>query len=127
MLSVSGIYVALGGLLLIALTFRVVRLRQRLGVALGDGGNVALKRAIRVHANCTEYLPLGLVLLVALDLRQLAPVWLHVLGAMLLTGRVLHALGVSRTQEPFPVRVTGMLLTLAAIVVASARLLITYL
>ncbi len=126
MLSVSGIYVALGALLLVGLGLRVARLRHRLGVALGHGGHVALKRAIRVHANCAEYLPVGLVLLVALDLRQAGALWVHVLGAALLSGRVLHALGVSRTREPLPVRVSGMLLTVGAIVGASLRLLLTY-
>ena len=44
---------------------------------------------------------------------------LHALGLALLTGRCVHALGVSRADEDYRLRVAGMALTFSAIVGAA--------
>lgn len=48
-------YAAVLGLLFAALSVRTLLLRRRLRVALGDGGDERLLRAMRVHANFAEY------------------------------------------------------------------------
>ena len=63
------------------------------------------------HANAAEHLPIALLLLLLLDLGQTPPSWLHVFGVLLIVGRVLHAIGLSRTAGPSPGRVLGMVLT----------------
>ena len=96
-MSITLLYAGLLGLLLLVLSWRVVRLRRSLRIGLGDGGNVELQRATRVHANFLEYTPITLLLLALLESNALAPVWLHVAGAALLVCRVLHAWGLSRS------------------------------
>src|SRR5690606_12493193 len=59
------IYAALLSLFFAFLTFRTIRLRQRYRVSLGHGKNLLLMRAIRVHGNFAEYVPLGLLLMAA--------------------------------------------------------------
>jgi uncharacterized membrane protein YecN with MAPEG domain len=45
------------------------------------------------------------------------PVWrVHLLGVLLLAGRVIHAVAVLREPEPIRLRVAGMILTLAALI-----------
>src|SRR3546814_21097062 len=96
---ITPLYAALCGLLLIGLALGVVRLRQRHGVGIGDGGHKDLAMAIRVHANFVEYVPLALLLLFLLDLRR-QPLWdLHLLGAALLLGRVLPDWGTVRARN----------------------------
>ena len=56
-------YAALLALFFVALSIRTLRLRRELRIAVGDGGNPAMLRAMRVHANFAEYVPLGLILL----------------------------------------------------------------
>ncbi len=62
-LSVAPLYAALLGFLLVYLSIRVIRLRRRLEVAIGAGGEAAIERAARVQANFSEYLPIALILL----------------------------------------------------------------
>lgn len=123
-MTIIPVYAALLALMLVGLSLRTIRLRQRYQVALGDGGHADLLRAIRVQANFVEYVPLCLLLLAVLELTG-APVWLlHVLGAALLVGRSLHAYGVSRVRETLLFRMVGMLSTFSVLIVASLVVLI---
>jgi uncharacterized membrane protein YecN with MAPEG domain len=47
----------------------------------------------------------------------------HAVGLCLLLGRVMHALGVSRSPEQLPIRVVGMALTFSALGVGAIGLL----
>ncbi len=107
------------GLIAVINAVRVVRLRMRHNVSLGDGGFPDLNQAVRAFGNFSEYAPLGLVLLFALEYVQ-APVWyLHLCGATLLVGRMLHAFAFSKPGIPAPPRVAGMLLTFFSITVSA--------
>ena len=55
-------YAALLALLFMALSIRTLRLRRQLRIAIGDAGNPAMLRAMRVHSNFAEYVPLSLLL-----------------------------------------------------------------
>lgn len=103
--------VALTALYLV-MTLRVVFLRRSLKVAYGTQGNMSLMRAVRAHANLSEYTPLALVLLLLLEVMSLPNLALHALGALLLVGRFAHAVGVSRGMK---LRVVGMALTISAL------------
>lgn len=112
---VTALYAGLLVGLFILLTLRVFAVRRPSGVALGTGGNRALERAVRVHANFAEYVPLFLLALVAAELCGATPWMLHALGAAMLAGRVMHAAGMSREPDIVPLRASGILLTLAAL------------
>lgn len=106
---VTAFYAALSALLILLLAFRVVRLRWRARVGVGDGGDRVLARGIRAHANAVEYLPLALLLLLLLELLAIAPVWLHVLGIVLILSRLFHAWGLSRSGGTSFGRLAGTL------------------
>ena len=110
-LEITGLYGGCLGLLLVVLSIRVVRMRDRFKTGIGSGGEPELARAIRVHGNFVEYVPLSLILLATLEI-QGAAVWvLHFFGAALLLGRVLHAWGLSSSEGRTPGRFLGTLLT----------------
>lgn len=96
-MKITLLYAGLAALLLLALSWNVVRLRRSLRIGIGDGGNAELARAIRVHANLLEYTPLALILLALLEADGLAAVWLHLAGTTLLVCRLLHAFGLGRS------------------------------
>jgi uncharacterized membrane protein YecN with MAPEG domain len=122
--AVTPLYAALCGLLLLALSLRVIRLRGRYRTTIGDGGHAALQGAVRAQGNCAEYAPLALLLLFLLELTR-QPVWaLHLLGALLFVGRVLHALALSGSSGPSLPRTLGMTLTFASLSVTSVWLLV---
>ncbi len=116
-------YAAVFGVGLILLSVRVIRLRRTAKVAIGGGGQPVLERAIRVQANFSEYVPLALILVTFVEMGR-SPGWLvHGLCGLLLLGRLVHALGVSRTAEDFRLRVFGMAATFAVLGVAATVLL----
>jgi uncharacterized membrane protein YecN with MAPEG domain len=123
-MQVTPIYAALLALVFAGLSIRTVRLRQRLRVAVGDGRQPLLQRAMRVHANFAEYVPIALLLIFFLEIEIEAGWLVHALGSALLAGRVLHAYGVSQVQENLRYRVIGMALTFAVIIAAAVRLLV---
>ncbi|ODC03058.1 glutathione metabolism protein [Terasakiispira papahanaumokuakeensis] len=121
---VTPIYAALLGLLLILLSFRVIKVRRRALVAVGTGDDPELLRATRVQGNFTEYVPLTLLLIWMLETQGAAsPVFIHVLGVALLVGRCLHAYGVSQTQENLKLRISGMMMTFSVLMVSALSLL----
>ncbi|MFN4275839.1 MAG: MAPEG family protein [Ferrovibrio sp.] len=123
--AVTPLYAALCAILLIALSLRVARLRGSLKVALGDGGERALQKAIRVQGNFIEYVPMALLLLFLLELSRQAPLWaLHALGAGLLLGRILHAIGLSSSAGLSFGRFVGTILTFSMIMITAIWLLI---
>ena len=93
---ITAIYTSLCAVLVIALAIRIVLLRRAHRVGLGDGGQPALGRAVRVHGNATEYLPTALLLLLLLELNGAGAPLLHLLGVTLLLARLLHAWGLSQ-------------------------------
>ncbi|MBI1384400.1 MAG: glutathione metabolism protein [Rhizobiales bacterium] len=120
MVTVTAIYASLLAILGIWLARNVIAQRRILHVAIGDGGDDKLRRLMRVQANFSEYAPLGLILIGFAEMGGAPLVLVHLLGAMLLVGRILHANGVSRTKEPLSLRVAGMILTFLSIGGAAA-------
>ncbi|MBV1687995.1 MAPEG family protein [Novosphingobium sp. G106] len=75
------------------ISMRVGRVRHAVKVSVGDGGDEALVRRMRAHANFIENTPLTLILIAAIDLSGKGAAWLAIVGAIYMLGRVCHALG----------------------------------
>ncbi|MBX9684083.1 MAG: MAPEG family protein [Hyphomicrobium sp.] len=110
-MPITALYAALLTPLLIFLSVRVIKARRGASVAIGDGGNPALMRAMRVQANFTEYVPLALILMALAESLQSPALALHALGVALVVGRSIHAYGVSQVSETINIRVAGMVTT----------------
>lgn len=126
-ITISTLYAGLLALIFLALAVRVVRLRRTLQVGIGSGGHDALDRAVRAHANFSEYVPLALILLVLVEIGTAAPAWLlHLLGVVLLVGRVLHGfLGLNRSSGYSSGRFFGTALTWLVMAAAALMLIAT--
>lgn len=82
-----------------------------------------LQRTMRAHGNFIEYVPIGLLFLVALELMQ-APVGLiWMLGATLIVSRMAHAWGVIQVYGPSPARAIGFFGTWLVYIVGSVACL----
>jgi uncharacterized membrane protein YecN with MAPEG domain len=123
-MRITGLYVALAVILVIVLSVRVVVRRFRSRIGLGDGDDKELRKRIRAHGNAVEYLPLGLLALLMLDLDGTNPMLLHVCGSVFIFARVVHAFGLSRTGGTSPERFIGTTLTLLVMLVMAALLLL---
>lgn len=115
-LPVSALYAGLLGLWLMYLTWEVSRRRRRHDVSLGSGGVPELERGIRAHGNAAETVPLGLILLMLAE-GMGAPHWgLHLAGAMLVVGRVMHGVHFLAGHRRLAFRFWGMVLTIVPII-----------
>lgn len=120
---ITSLYVGLLGILLFVLSVHTIRQRRALQVALGDQGHPLLKRAVRAHANFAEYVPLILLMLLVLELLNTSPWILHGLGLTLLMGRCCHAWGITRAEENYRWRITGMSMTFLCLLVSAGLLI----
>ena len=112
-LEIVPVYGAFLAILFLTLSVRVIRARRRQKVALGDGGDIVVRRAMRVQANFAEYAPFCLLLIAFAELGGAPGLLVHGLCLTLLTGRLIHAFGVSCATEDLRYRVGGMSLTFA--------------
>ena len=108
----------------LGLTLQVARARGRSKVRLGTGGDRMLERAVRAHANFSEFVPLALVLLAlaeGLGAGRLgaAPAGAAAAGA----ARIAHAIGISREPDIAALRGLGAGLTLLVVLLAGLALL----
>lgn len=116
---ITPIYTALLALMLIVLSLRVIMLRKKLRVAIGDGGRPNLQRAICAHSNFCQYVPITLLLLLGLEAQNLCVMKLHILAILFIIGRIIHAYGVSQVTEKLAFRLTGMGLTFLVLLLAA--------
>ncbi len=122
-IPITSCYAALLGLIFVKLSLRTVRLRRKIKTALGDGDDDQLKRAIRAHANFSEYTPIALLLLAMAENLMVYGMIIQVLGIALLIGRSLHAYGLSQIKEDYRYRIAGMQLTLNMMIVSACLIL----
>lgn len=119
---IISLYAAPLVFLFIYISFAVIKLRRKHLVGIGDGGHKDLARAMRVHANFAEYVPLTLLLIFMLESSGGASWLIHAFGGMLLIGRLLHAYGVSHTKENLKFRQGGMILTFLTLIFCAVAL-----
>lgn len=123
LLSIVPIYAAIFGLMFVYLSVRVIKQRRSAKVSLGDGDNPTLRKAIAVHSNFSQYVPLALLLIAFVELSHASATITHGLCACLLVGRVAHAYGLAQPVQIMKLRQIGVLLTFGVIVIAALYLL----
>lgn len=121
--SITSFYAALLGLLFVALAGLVVRARWKYRTGLGIGTEPGMERAVRVHANFVEYVPLALVMLLLAEVGGARSGLLHACGGVLLASRLLHAYGLGGSSGRSFGRFWGTAGTWAVMVTLSFTLL----
>jgi hypothetical protein len=122
-LAVVAFYAAINALIMVVLGMLVVRARVKTRTEIGDSGDPAMIGPLRAHANNTETVPMAIVLMVLMLGLQASVGVIHVVGITLTLGRVLHAIGLSRSVGTSMPRLLGMILTWAAYFIAIASVL----
>ncbi len=115
-MHISGIYSALAALIILVLSVRVVLRRGETRIGIGDGGDHELSKRVRAQANAVEYIPISLILLLVIEWNQTLPAIVHAFGIVLIVGRVLHGIGLSRTSKGSFGRLAGIALTYLAMI-----------
>ena len=116
---VTGFYAAILALANMYLILNVVRLRRQERISIGDGGNESLSRAMRVHGNFIETVPLALILIGLTELNGAHFLIVHFLGSLLLLGRASHVYGMRSASAPGKFRFYGMVMTINVYVIGA--------
>jgi uncharacterized protein len=109
------------GLLAVALTIHVGRIRTKKRIFLGDGGDAEMTAAIRAHGNLLELTPLALILLWMMH-GPLGHRLADILAVILVLARFLHAGGMLGLM-PYG-RPAGAIATTAVLAVAAVSLIL---
>jgi uncharacterized membrane protein YecN with MAPEG domain len=89
---VTLLYGGVTALLIVLLGLNVTRARGKMNAHFGTSPD-SIAREQRAHGNAAEWAPLGILLLLLLELAGVSSLALHVLGGSLVAGRVMHAAG----------------------------------
>ena len=114
---ITALYASLCALFIVKLSLGVIAVRRQHKIGLGDGGNEELQLAIRAQGNATEYIPITLILMFLLENIIVYNWIIHLAGITLLTGRIIHAIGIK--NHDLKKRVLGMKITLYLIIALS--------
>jgi uncharacterized membrane protein YecN with MAPEG domain len=125
-LPVTLTIAAAAAVLHIWLAARVSQLRASQKVSIGDGGNEALIRRMRAHANYGENMPVVLILLALIELAGGDSRILWAAAILFIVSRILHAFGMDRSP-PSRLRMFGMMgNTLALIILIGYAVFVLY-
>lgn len=123
---VAAPYLGALALIYVGLALQVVRLRRRARASFGDGGDEALRCAIRAHSHFAEYVPLIAVMVIVLELSGQPAAKIHGLMGTLVVARLLHPMGMYAKPGTLAFRagrIGGMALTIAVTVICALLLL----
>ena len=98
----------------IGLSFNAAYNRRKSGLAIGEGNNEKLIRAVRAHGNFSEFTPMFLIGLVIVDQLSKNCDYVAYLGLIFILGRVSHA--ASMFLKKGILRVVGMMMTMIPLV-----------
>lgn len=115
---ITPLFASILALHIIWLSLCVIKVRRRLKVRYGDGGEEELQIARTAQSNAVQYIPIALILLLALELNGASAWLICILGLFLVVGRFIHAFGI--LKESLSRRILGMQITITTIIGLSA-------
>lgn len=106
-LQVTALYAVPLALIYLALWFNIARTRGALKVSIGHADNTQLHERIRCHGNFVDWVPMVLILMILAESLGADAIYLHVSGALLVLGRIVHPFGLKADNAAHPLRYIG--------------------
>lgn len=124
--KVTMFYAGLCGIMYFVLTPMVIRLRNITKTGLGHDTDPSspLFRAVRIHGNFSEFVPFILLLMALDEMSGRSQLVMHIFGITLVSARVLHYMGVTKSHTKSYGRMLGAMGTFTVLIVISTLLLI---
>jgi uncharacterized protein len=117
-LHITTIYAIILALMMTGLSMAVTMKRAKTGISILHGDNMDLATSMRRFGNFIESVPLGLLLLLLMEVQTATQLWLHASGALLVIGRMAHAAGLDAQNAKSPLRIMGGMLTMVSRMIA---------
>ena len=125
--ALTAFYGAILALIYIGLSGWVIGGRTTKDTLIGDGGDLAMEKRIRSHANFQEYVPFAVILIGLLEAGGAGHDLVRILLIVLIVARLMHPIGMfARKNSPqqFLFRGVGIIATLGVIIVSAVTLLV---
>ena len=116
---ITPVYAGFFGILLVILSARVTRLRNKHEGKMRETGHTEMTAAVRAQSNIVEYLPTALLLMWMLETMQFRGWLIHALGVFLVIARLMHLHGLNEPSGASLKRKLGTRLTWVHIVICS--------
>lgn len=116
---VTSLYVGILGLLYFKISMDTIVARGREKVSLGPGAQNEILHLVSAHGNFASYTPIFLMMFFLLEIQNVSPVLLYILGSAFILGRMLHYLTMKDKERVFKKRKLAMQLTLWPLIALS--------
>ena len=103
----TALYALPLGAIYLALWMDIARTRGAMKVSIGDAGDTTLLLRIRRHGSFVEWVPMVLIMMMLGEGLGAPAMYLHVSGALLLLGRLVHPFGLKADNAAHPLRYLG--------------------
>lgn len=111
MLLITPFYAGILGFLLIALSWRIVKLRHNHQNKMQEVDHTVMAAATRAQGNLIEYLPTALLLMFFVEILEFRALFVHALGITLVVARLMHVKGINDPSGKSTLRKLGTRLT----------------
>jgi len=119
---IVSLYAGILALIYVVLSLHIVSKRTRGKVMFGDNNEPDMVRAVRIHGNFAEYVPLALLLLALYETQAGSFYAVHAFGITLVTARIAHIIGLHR--DVLIARGIGTFLTLTTVAILGVILIL---
>jgi uncharacterized membrane protein YecN with MAPEG domain len=116
---IISLYAGILTLIYVGLSAYVIKGRFQHKVSLGDNNNPDLQKRMRVHGNFIEYVPLAVFMIFMMEILEVSPWVVHLLGALLIIARGLHIYGLINKDGASLMRAAGTMMTFAVLVMTA--------
>jgi len=124
-MTVTFITAGFIGLLMACTAIQTGRMRGKTKTLLGEGDDIHMLGAIRAHANLTEFAPIVLILIGAMEYMKANATLVMAMGVVFVIARVCHALGLNMYPDRTnALRAIGALGTMIVLITASITVLL---
>lgn len=108
-LPITLMYAGIFAIFALVLSFRAGSARGKSGASIlfGDPVDMQLAEKVRVHQNFLEYVPLFLIVFAALELNGVSPLFLYIVGDLMIISRIAHAIGLKHDNMAHIGRLIG--------------------
>lgn len=108
-IPISLTYASIFALFGLVLSFRAGTFRGKTGVSVlfGDPPNMELAERVRAHQNFLEYVPLIVIVMVAIEANGGSSMFLYVVGDLLIVARIAHMVGLKHDNMQHKGRLIG--------------------
>ena len=108
---IISLYAGILTLMYLGLSGYVIKGRFKNKVSLGDNNIPDMQKRVRAHGNFIEYVPLAIFMIFMMEILEVAPFVVHILGALLIISRALHVYGLMNKEGASLFRAAGTLMT----------------